>query len=167
MGDFARVIWVMSPTSYRAAPPRTEVLRINLHHSAHSVKAHPEYIAHSALIAHSAWDQIGTKSTFAPLRPGWADNLTVRLINGRGQGVQFDPHTGAIRHREVVQLCGSVAINGPAGRDASIPAQFARVAQLVERPPCKRDVVGSTPAPGSALLPSLPSYPWTWGAHAN
>ena len=48
--------WVMSPTSYRAAPPRNELDRDNLNHSAipgKGIASQLVQIAHPAL---TAWD---------------------------------------------------------------------------------------------------------------
>ena len=56
VGEFAKVGGVMSPTSYRAAPPRTEWCRGNLLHSANPVNRPVERAAHSAHRKYCAWD---------------------------------------------------------------------------------------------------------------
>jgi hypothetical protein len=89
VGDFAEVCGVMSPTSYRAAPPRTEWRRENLHHSAITCKGTGNQAAHSAHRKHSAWDQIGTKTLLAE-GPGLA--RLIISISIRSQAARKDVH---------------------------------------------------------------------------
>jgi hypothetical protein len=57
--------WVMSPTSYRAAPPRTECDRGNLLHSTNPGKGLVSLGVYSVHGAHTAWDQNWDQATSA------------------------------------------------------------------------------------------------------
>jgi hypothetical protein len=65
LGVTPRLLWVMSPTSYRAAPPRTELTPINLIKKPNISKgAFPPPLL-SVHTVHTAWDQIGDQAQIA------------------------------------------------------------------------------------------------------
>jgi hypothetical protein len=166
-GVLAKRVWVMSPTSYRAAPPRTEWRRENLNHSAILGKGPVNQAAHCAHRKHSAWDQMGDQSAFGAQRPPQAEQSSPPalpshakprqdplLMSGREKG-PYGQANWASRQagRDVPRASRGAYAAKVAGR-LSIPLfTLALVAQSEEPPLCKWKAAGSTPVQGSIPFP--------------
>lgn len=143
MGVLAMGGRVMSPTSYRAAPPRTEVLRDNLLHSAAPVNNNSESIAHSVHNAHTAWDLFWGLQRLAP---GPRPHSSPSYLPSRDRDGLGRPISGSQAARKDVRGYAAETSFGQVRPDRCTSARRSQLAAIRSKPV-------SSPALGSIHSP--------------